>query len=175
MMAAGHMRRMLLLVLAATGAFAMFDENEPAKKLASVEAPRSGARPAASAQRAHEPAPRVFDVSRLDRIAQRTRSEQEAKDPFGVDEPAPAAKSEPAPPPPPSPPQAPELPFRFLGSQETGGRQTIFLEQQQETHIVSIGETIAGAWRLDALDSRTAVFTYLPLGQQKSLPLGGPG
>lgn len=169
-----HLRRAALLVLAATGALAMFEQDEPAIAKRD-DASRGIARTAAPTQRGREPAPPpAFDASRLDRLAQRIRSEQEAKDPFAVDEPVPAGKPEPAAPPPP-PPQAPELPFRFLGSQEAAGKQTIFLEQQQETLIVSVGETIQGAWRLDAVNPRAALFTYLPLGQQKALPLGGPG
>lgn len=168
-------RRALLLVLAATVALVMFDQDKPARST-DVAEPRQPVRAAPADRRAAQPAPPAFDATRLDRIAERTRSEQEPKDPFGVDEPAPAAmplKVQPAPPPP--PPQAPEIPFRYLGSQEAGGARTLFLEQQQETHIVKVGDIIANAWRLDEVNQHSAVFTYVPLGQRRTLSLGGPG
>jgi len=168
-------RRALLLVLAATVALVMFDQDTPARST-NVAEPQRPVRAAPADRRAAQPSPPAFDATRLDRIAQRTRSEQEPKDPFSVDEPEPAVlpvKLQPAPPP--SPPQAPELPFRYLGSQEAGGARTLFLEQQLETHIVKVGDIIANAWRLDEVNQGAAVFTYVPLGQRRTLSLRGPG
>ena len=67
------------------------------------------------------------------------------------------------------------MPFRFIGRQDADGVPLIFLEQQQQTHILSIGETVADGWRLDAADVQELVFTYVPLGQQRRLDIGSPG
>ena len=77
--------------------------------------------------------------------------------------------------PPRAPPEAPTLPFRYLGSQEVNGKRQVFLEQQQQTHIVTVGDTVGNAWRLDSVSDQAAIFTYMPLGQQRRLSVGGPG
>lgn len=167
---------MLLVALALVTALAFVrSEDETARPAEARPAP--GGRPVP--RTVSVPAPPAFDPGRLDRLAQRTRSEQAPVDLFAAEVPAPppgaASAQSLQPPAPPPPPQAPELPFRYLGTQEAGGVQTLFLEQRQETHIVKVGDTVGNAWRLDGLNARTAVFTYVPLGQQRTLALGGPG
>lgn len=120
-----------------------------------------------------------LQLARLDRLAQRTVSAQEPSDPFALPAAAPTIAEKQASPvassPPPAPPEAPTLPFRYLGSQETNGKRQVFLEQQQQTHIVTVGDTVGNAWRLDSVSDQAAIFTYMPLGQQRRLSVGGPG
>jgi hypothetical protein len=174
-MQAAGLRRAALAALAAIVAFASLPEEapQPAADAASAASARQAGR---SARPAPPPAMPGFDIGRLDRLGRRTRSAQAPADLFALDAPAVAAAAQQAAAsPPPPPPQAPELPFRYLGSQEAGGSRQLFFERQQETYIVQVGDTIGNAWRLDSADGRVAVFTYVPLGQQKTLALGGPG
>ena len=76
--------------------------------------------------------------------------------------------------PPPPPPQAPPLPFTYLGRLVDGGSTTVFLSEGGRDLAVTTGSTVGGRWRLDAAGDRALSFTYLPLGQRQSLPLGSP-
>lgn len=119
------------------------------------------------------------DMDRLQSLSRRHVSVQPPVDlfaaprPMATDSEQAAAKA--APPPPAPPPQAPALPFRFIGRQDGDGAPLIFLEQQQQTHIVRIGETVADGWRLDRAEDQALVFTYVPLGQQRLLATGSAG
>lgn len=76
--------------------------------------------------------------------------------------------------PPPPPPQAPPLPFTYLGRMVDGATTTVFLSEGGRDLVVTTGATVSGRWRLDAAGERALSFTYLPLGQRQSLPLGSP-
>jgi len=122
-----------------------------------------------------ETLPRL-DIERLDALAHRHRGTIAAVDPFAVAASVEAralAVAAPSPPPPPAPPQAPPIPFRFIGAQEIDGAKLVFLEQQNRTHIARPGEEVAEGWRLDSVTERSIIFTYVPLGQQSTLALGG--
>jgi len=169
-------RRILLLLALPLAAFAAFQaqEGEGPQREARTPAP-AGFRASAGAT-APDPLPRL-EVRRLENLARRHASEQSPVDPFavpGAKERA-AAEAAAAAAPPPPPPQAPPLPFRYIGRQEAGSVQTIFLEQEEQVHIVRIGEKIGDGWRLDAAGEDALTFTYLPLGQQRRLPLGSAG
>jgi hypothetical protein len=173
-----RIRSLVLLALGAGALVVLAPEEEeatPRKGDPRETAPQSRRADA----RGDTPALSVFDVARLDRIGLRTRSEQEPKDPFVTEEvmaeARPGGVQRTEPPPPPPPPQAPDLPFRYIGGQEAGGARVLFFAQQQETHIVKVGDVIAGTWRLDEVSQNAATFTYVPLGERKSISLGGPG
>lgn len=83
--------------------------------------------------------------------------------------PAPAAAPAPAP----EPPSAPPLPFRFMGMmEENEASTTVYLAQGERLIAATPGDTIDNTYRVDALKGRTLHFTYLPLNQRQSLPLG---
>lgn len=171
--------RPLVLLALALGAWAVLAPDEEEVRPSRGDS-RDSVSPLRRADtRADTSALPVFDVERLDRIGMRTRSEQEPKDPFATEEvmaeARPGAVRSTAPPPPPPPPQAPDVPFRYIGSQDAGGARVLFFAQQQETHIVKVGDVIAGRWRLDEVSQNAATFTYVPLGERKTLSLGGPG
>ena len=78
------------------------------------------------------------------------------------------------PPLPPPPPQAPPLPFSYIGQLADGKDLKIFLmvASTQEQIVVKLGDTVLGSYRLIAAAPSGLTFTYLPLNQQQTLPLG---
>jgi hypothetical protein len=152
------------------------DKAEPRERNADARL-RHTVSAAATAAPEREALPHV-DLQRLEALPRRYVSEQPFVDPFSA---GPAATQDSAQaqerraPPPPPPPEAPPLPFRFIGRQDADGVALIFLEQQEQIHIVRIGETIADGWRLDKADDQALVFTYVPLGQQRRLATGSTG
>lgn len=169
-------RRWVLLAAAPLVAVAALRSNAPEEEAAlRVASPPRATGAAAEGSRTGGSATPGLDLRRLHNLPRRHMSEQPPLDPFAVEAPkspqAPPAAVEAAPPPPP-PPQAPPLPFRFIGRQDANGVVHVFLEQQNEAHIVKLGDTVADGWRLDAVDERALTFTYLPLGQQRRLDIG---
>ncbi len=73
---------------------------------------------------------------------------------------------------PPPPPQAPPLPISFVGWQTQGGKVEAFLAQGDKVHIVRAGSLIeGGGYRVDSIDAKAVVFTYLPLQQTQKLAI----
>lgn len=173
-----HRRLGLVLALVVALAAALHARDQEAAR-EEIATPTRGGVPIASRPQS---APRFeqlpkFDTERLERIAERRRVQPMTTDPFETalaESKPPASKpngNSPAAPPP--PPQAPPLPFRFIGAQVDSGEYVVFLEQQNRTHIARIGETINEEWRLDRLTERSLMLTYVPLGQQRVLAIGG--
>ena len=75
---------------------------------------------------------------------------------------------------PPPRPVAPPLPYRYLGRLEDAGVVTIFLGKGEANFVVKPGDTLEGNYRLDAFHGHLLTFTYLPLQQQQTLPVGQP-
>lgn len=65
----------------------------------------------------------------------------------------------------------PALPFVFLGSYRDGGQTTYLLQADGQDIVARIGDTIAGAYRLDAAHEGALSFTYLPGNQSLTLAL----
>lgn len=108
-----------------------------------------------------------FDPATLARV----RQEEEFPDLFAsTAPPAPVAaaaqpvapKPQPAAPPP--APMAPPLPFKFLGKLADADRVLVFLERNQETLAVAVGETVGNAYRIESIAEGAVHFRYLPLG-----------
>ncbi len=76
----------------------------------------------------------------------------------------------PVPPPPPAPPP---LPFTYMGKLLEGDKLTVFLTKQNQPYAVKAGDTLDGAYRVESMNARHVVFTYLPLNMQQTLTLGG--
>jgi hypothetical protein len=89
----------------------------------------------------------------------------------------PSRSWQPPPPPPaaargkPEPPQAPPLPFRFFGRLVQDGKTVVFLDRQDEIYAAKVGDTIAGAYRVEEINGTEVVLTYLPLKQRQTLPI----
>ena len=82
----------------------------------------------------------------------------------------------PPPAPPPSaeapPPSAPPIPFTFIGKALGDGRWEVYVAQGEHVQSVRAGDTVAGAWRIDAVAPPVMTLTYLPLGQQQQMNIG---
>ncbi|MCU0870658.1 MAG: hypothetical protein MUF30_13880 [Burkholderiales bacterium] len=73
--------------------------------------------------------------------------------------------------PPPAPPQAPPLPFGYVGMLGDGDTTTVFLSRGEATLAATVGATVDGQYRIDAVDDRAVHLTYLPLDQRQSLSI----
>ncbi len=80
----------------------------------------------------------------------------------------------PQPEPPPPTPTAPPLPFVYVGSFEQGGATVYFLTRSDRTYDVKIGDVIDETYSVDGADVDQLRFTYLPLKEHQTLPLGKP-
>ncbi len=72
----------------------------------------------------------------------------------------------------PAEPVAPPLPFRFLGQMIEDGRPTLFLSLNDRNIAVKAGEMIDDTYRVDSITNGVVEFTYLPLKQKQTLPIG---
>lgn len=73
---------------------------------------------------------------------------------------------------PPAVPTAPPLPFKFMGQMLDNGTVTVFLVFNERNIVVKAGDTIDGIYHVDAIQSGVVEFTYLPLKQKQTLPVG---
>jgi hypothetical protein len=81
----------------------------------------------------------------------------------------PPPKPRPVKPLPPPPPAPPDFFFSYFGRWLEGGKEVIFLKQDDQVMRTHIGDVVAGQWRLDQVEAGDLVFTYLPLNMQKTL------
>lgn len=140
---------------------------ESAPRARSAEAPVKSAAPTAPA----------LDL----RMLQRRRGANPDADPFGprsfrpappkVLAPAPTTVAA-APPPPPPPPPAPPLPFLYMGRLSEGADTTVFLTSGERNFVVKPGEVIDNTYKVEEVNDRAVVLTYLPLSQRQTLPTG---
>ncbi|HEY0974626.1 MAG TPA: hypothetical protein VGE57_09045 [Solimonas sp.] len=68
-----------------------------------------------------------------------------------------------------SEPEPPALPFRFVGTLESGRRWLVQLERAGEVLLVGDGETIDGLYRVEGFEEDQFVLTYLPLDRRQAL------
>ena len=87
--------------------------------------------------------------------------------------PPPPPPPKPVPPPPPPPPKAPPLPFTFFGKQMAGGIQEVFIARGDEIYVVREKAVIEDKYRVESITPALITFTYLPLNQVQTLPIGG--
>lgn len=76
-------------------------------------------------------------------------------------------------PPPPPPPTAPPIPFNFVGLLQDQAKPTAFLAQDDKLLLVSAGDTLDGAYRIESVSASEIVLTYLPLNQRQSISISG--
>lgn len=85
--------------------------------------------------------------------------------------PPPPPKAKAAPPPAPT---APPLPFAVMGSYATGGGKPVyFLVRGDRVYDAHVGDVIDNTYSVDGVSNGQLNFTYLPLKQRQSLPIGG--
>jgi hypothetical protein len=155
------------LVAMAIGSMSSWGADEPANPdsvptdLTAIETVRNGDEVAKAAGR------RAIDFPE--------RPEAAAADPelFTVQSwyvpPPPRPPAEPQPPPKPA---APPLPFSFLGSYTADGGPTVFYLVKGDAILdVHIGDTLDGAYTVDAVQGDQLLLTYTPLQQKQALTL----
>lgn len=106
----------------------------------------------------------------LERLAQRAqrRAEAELFNALAAEE---VRRDAPARLPPPLP-LAPPLPFVYMGKLIEAGGVTVFLTDGDRNLVVRSGDTIGGAYRVDAIGDRTMTLTYLALDIRQELGVG---
>jgi hypothetical protein len=73
---------------------------------------------------------------------------------------------------PPSPPQPPALPFGYGGSGRVNGKPVLFLERDNRSLLVEVGDIVDGTYRLEALERNRAVLRYLPMDTAQVMAFG---
>ena len=139
------------------------------EEIAPRPAQSSGARAPGDAQADSAEAIPRLDLDRL----RRAPHEAPRADPFAQKRWTVAAVPAPRPaPPPPRAPQAPPLPFTYFGKAVEGGKVTVFLTKGENSYVARPGVTLDGSYRVEHVDERKVIFTYLPLGTRQELVLG---
>lgn len=72
----------------------------------------------------------------------------------------------------PSVPLAPPMPFRFLGRYADEGKEAIFLQSNERSIVVRVGDTIDEQYKIESLDDGILTLRYLPLNQVQTLDVG---
>ena len=146
------------------------EQDDAAPELVAQAAPRPAVEPAS------RPAPRA-SVPAITRAGlKREISREPVPDVFAAKSwyvPPPPPKYVPPPPPPPPPaPVPPPLPFGYLGKLVDHGEITVFVVFKGRNLAVKANEVIDSTYRIDSVDARSMVLTYLPLDMKQTLSLG---
>ena len=64
-----------------------------------------------------------------------------------------------------------ELPFKYLGKQDSGSGWTVFLEKNDNTLIVSTSDIVGDDYKVVAITASTITFEYLPTHEQSTLQI----
>ena len=177
-------RRRWLVLLAALGATLAASFYRSDERLAADTRTQAPAAPERTRQQAIAETTKSPVIAAIPERLQARQMADGVEDAFAI-------KSWAPPPPPPPPPKivprpavqvlappprpgAPPLPYRYLGRLEDAGVVTIFLGKGDANFAVKPGDTLEGNYRLDAFQGHLLTFTYLPLQQQQTLPVGQP-
>ena len=68
-------------------------------------------------------------------------------------------------------PQAPPLPFKVIGQYSEAGRKGVFLQNNEESLVVSVGDAIGELYQVESLNDGVLTLVYLPLGQRQTLSI----
>jgi hypothetical protein len=74
----------------------------------------------------------------------------------------------------PTPEVAPPIPFRVLGRYEDEGQTTLFVQFNEQSLAIRVGDTIGGKYKVENISATNVGLIYIPLNQPQSMPLGGP-
>ncbi len=69
------------------------------------------------------------------------------------------------------PPVAPPMSYKFSGASVYNGQLQVFLTKGDAIIPISLGETIEGGYRVEAIDERQITLRYLPLEQDQVIPI----
>lgn len=164
--------RSILLLAGCAGAAALVSACDSS----AGPSPRVAAPPAGPQQRASLPAIRQIPAAREQLAAAAitdlfaATSWQPALRPAAA--PLPAARPEAVAP---APAAAPPLPFRFLGRYGDADSHIVMLVKGEQLYLVSVGDTIDDAYRVDRVSGTMVELTYLPLKLKQSLSTGDAG
>lgn len=89
--------------------------------------------------------------------------------------PAPPPSAAPPTPLAPPPPTAPPMPFRFIGRYGDADSLIVMLVKGDQLYLVSVGDTIDSAYRIERVSGSMVELTYLPLKLKQSLSTGDAG
>jgi hypothetical protein len=76
---------------------------------------------------------------------------------------------------PPATPSPPALPFSYGGSGHVNGKRVLFLERDNRSLLVEVGDIVDGTYRVEALEQSRAVLRYLPMNIAQVMVFGSPG
>jgi hypothetical protein len=68
--------------------------------------------------------------------------------------------------------EPPPLPFEFLGRYEAGDQPSVLLLADERIRVVSPGEVIDGAWRIERLGAEEIEITHLPTRTKQTMKTG---
>jgi hypothetical protein len=68
-------------------------------------------------------------------------------------------------------PRAPPLPFRFMGRYEENGQHRVFLQENDKTWIVGVGDMLSGTYRVETIGEHSVGLRYLPLEEEQVLEM----
>ncbi len=71
----------------------------------------------------------------------------------------------------PAEPMIPPLPFVYIGRMSDGEQMVLFLMYRNQQYSVMVGDVIDADYRLEKIELKRALFTYLPANAQQTLPL----
>lgn len=169
-----HWRTMLALAACTVGAALAGGCDSPAATTLRA-APARQAPAATAPQNVPQNVPRLVPAARaplagaaVTNVFAATSWQPPPAPPAPAPAPAPAAVA-------PAPPVAPPLPFRFLGRYGDAGVQIVMLVKGEQLYLVSVGDTIDQAYRVDRVSGTTVELTYLPLQLKQSLSTGDAG
>jgi hypothetical protein len=70
-------------------------------------------------------------------------------------------------------PAVPALPFVFQGKRQDGQAWEVFLGSGTQTLFVREGDVLDGVYRVESIRPPVLALTYLPMGLQQTLEIGG--
>lgn len=65
----------------------------------------------------------------------------------------------------------PPLPFRFLGTLEEKGLQSVVLMEGPTVYVLRVGQDVDQRYRVERITPTQILFTYMPLRQRQSLEI----
>jgi len=66
----------------------------------------------------------------------------------------------------------PPLPFKVIGKKLEGGAWEVFLLQENETLVASVGERVGTIYKIESIAPPVMTLTYLPLNVVQTLQIG---
>lgn len=68
-------------------------------------------------------------------------------------------------------PSAPPMPYRYAGKLVQGGEYSVLLSKGDAVFPIREGDTLEGAYRVEAIGETQVTLVYLPLGRKENIPV----